>query len=574
MSFPSESLFSFKQVLRAAVFAALLPLPVAQAQDQRPNIEPRSLTPRTLAPRPAPEATPAPALRPEQRQTDGISIQPLQSINPEAVGTLSAADSLPSSLWDKAKRTQVEARLLSRQSTTPYPSITALETRLILSASEPPRGQSDQPFSVVRLRTLMQQGAFEAAQSLLVQLPQSSRTPAHLQAEHDLYLLSGDYAKACAISASQSEATDYYWVKSFAFCRMLAGQQDLARLSLSLLRDFGDEDPAYYALMEALPLDQSHRLDQVPWDRPLILALLATTLSPLPPYEGTGPAPALRTHFLAQRQNIDALLRQAKAEPLVKALEALEFSAEDRAQALDALDQLGPDKGHAFLYQLAYQSDQLPVIQAEAIAAAIRLAIDTRSRQGLATLYAPLVEGLAPSLDLQWFAPHALDLLLRTARVEQAAPWFQLLAARDNDDAEANQAYDYFLPLALLEGWVPPASLEWSSLLDRSNNMPDMVNSFLILDQYQPYIPLDILPALTQNAGPAYNLNAAHRLGRYTQAGAMGLSLLEIGDQARQTSPFAAAIWAQTLSNFGLEAEAHALIRDILISLLPSQPPA
>jgi len=144
-------------------------------------------------------------------------------------------------------------------------------------------------------------GYFEEARALLAQFPAAARTEAHVKTEHDLYLLSNDLPAACALSASQSGSEDYYWIKSLAFCRMLAGQTGLARLSLSLLQDFGEEDPVYYALMEALALDQSHLVEIIAWDRPLILALLNATRSPLPADETTGPRRVLHDRMLGQR---------------------------------------------------------------------------------------------------------------------------------------------------------------------------------------------------------------------------------------------------------------------------------
>ena len=104
-----------------------------------------------------------------------------------------------------------------------------------------------------RVGLLSSMGDTASVNQLLNATPGRSKINQLVRYEADARFLANDNARACSLAARQiSIESSAYWQKAFIFCQALAGEHDKAALGVALLQDVGDEDEAFFSLVETL----------------------------------------------------------------------------------------------------------------------------------------------------------------------------------------------------------------------------------------------------------------------------------------------------------------------------------
>jgi len=431
---------------------------VGLAQDSN---APRSLSPRNLNVEQTQDVDNGKTSAADTQQvlSGGIAVQQLGLVNQEALGVLSGSAAFPANMWDGSTRDLVDPLLerLPDQPATPY--LRVLQRRLLLSTAQPPKG-TDTERSLLELRAakLGDMGQTRDVISLIRSIPKNENSPGLDALLSDALLLEGQTSKACALAAQNIQTqTEPIWVKTMAFCRLLAKQNSQAMLSLSLLQDSGDNDPIYYKLMDALNNAERPKLDNLPAPKPLELALIRTTRAILSDDIRNSNDPVVLS-MLTRAGDINATQKAvernlASTDFLKEAFAREEFSDAQIKDPLKTAEGLAPVKAQALLYQVAAEKGQLAVIRSEAIALAFELGAEQNLFFSLARLYRSMITDLPRGIDMLWFAPQAVRAQLAAGEWDNAKEWYLLLRNAAFSDNDAAQNMMNLRPLAVLAGF-------------------------------------------------------------------------------------------------------------------------
>ncbi len=517
---------------------------VAMAQE---DTKPRTLTPRTLAPagqqQPDTSANPLPV----RTVSGGIDVQTLDSVSSEALGLLSGKDAFPSDMWTGVDRSVVEYLIKDLPVTPASPYLRILQRRLLLSAAQPPQGKSgEKSLLAIRAEKLAEMGQTSDVISLIQSAPQNERNNDLAILETESLLLSKETSKACALSAANMQTnSDKFWIKSMAFCRMLAKQNDQAMLSLSLLKDLGDNDPVYYQLMDAMAAGDKTSIDSLPSPKALDLALIEATQAKLSDNVQVSDNPNL-LGLLVKSKSVGAIDRAARLNlvninSLRQAYQSVKFGPELLAEPLAAAEKLDPMQAQALLYQVSAKTGQLAVIRTETIGLALELARDNNTFFTVSRLYSALIADLNRGIDHLWFAPNAVRALLAAGDWDNAKAWYLLLRNAAFTDAEAEKAWTSIRPLAAFAGFdiatgaVAQALNNWWTIQKETpESFANATRVASIADGLGLTVPDHLWLALldgpntpkgaTPKAGVWIKMNKAALAGRVGETVAMGLN--------------------------------------------------
>ncbi len=471
---------SFKTMLCASVVACLPTLVLAQDNAPR-DLSPRNLTVPTED-RVVPSVTPVPV----KTISGGINVQTLGDVSAEATGVLSGSHAFPSDMWSGISRPFAE-RLIARLPARPSaPYLRILQRRLLLSTATPPKGPAG-PKSLLSLRAekLAQMGQLEDVLSLIDSAPQNDQTDDLKMLEARVLLLAGQTSKACALAAQNIQNGDNpFWVKTLAFCRMLAKQGDQAMLSLSLLKEMGDKDPVYYSLMDALHTGDKAKVDDLPAPKALDIALIAATKVTLSDQVRQIEDPNF-LRFLTQSGDVEATqktlaLNLASTDFLAEVYKKQSFSKDELGNPIASAENMPPFKAQALLYQVTTTEGQLAVIQAETINMALDLARPDNQFNSISRLYQPLLSKMNRSIDMLWFAPTAIRALLATGDWETAKEWYLMLRNAAFTDNDAAQNWNAVRPLAVLAGFDVSNDAVSQTLKSWWQAQPEQPESYLL----------------------------------------------------------------------------------------------
>jgi hypothetical protein len=276
-------------------------------------------------------------------------------------------------------------------------------------------------------------GEVAAAIDLAKALPSRLADEGAARVQLDGLWLTGDNNAACAFARAQgARYTTAYWLKSGIFCQMLAGDRGRAQLGLNLLREQGQEDPAFVRLALATGTTAPQSVGPIKDVSPLMLAMLRATRHPLT-VEFARSAPVAMLPSIADSQDtpIDVKLAAAERalaygviapERLVAHYESVDLRPGQVANAGSfAASDKGP-RGRAALYRSA-KEQTLPVTKAEALRRLWSSASTPEARSALWQVGAPLVRALNPSAELAWFADDAVRVLLVSGDLDAARVW-------------------------------------------------------------------------------------------------------------------------------------------------------
>ena len=503
-------------------------------------------TPETAPPAPDTSAPPEPGTTAAPK---GFEINALDELGTDYAGPLEASKGgFAIDMWRGTDRVRVE-RLLPLLKPTTSPALADLTRRLLLSNAGAPAGKgSGGSLFPLRARLLSDMGLAPDALALLkLQRPEQRDAPtARLLAE--LSWRTGDLDGGCAAitDALPKVKVDSFWQEATIFCQLHAGQADQASLGLDVLREQGDESPAFFALADALGGNAKAQIPPLATVTPLYLAMAQAAHLPAPKVVVRTPPP-LMLALLAEAGDVDLDSRLADAETaaaagvlstsqLAAAYNAKPADAGQLAGVLDRTDIGRTPESRALLYQAAQQATAPP-----ARARLIQKALETDSLDGAywarLQLYLPLLADLPSTPDLVSFAPAAARHLYAGGRLREAAAWVGLLQQNQAQDKDAAAALPALLALDHLAGGdAPPPALDTLPTLAATGASargarPESLRAiFAAIDPPPPAPAGDaeatIAPATQVTAMPEQNLNLWLDLGDAAAKGRVGETVL------------------------------------------------
>ncbi len=568
------------------VIAQLAPNLPALAQQERPVGAPVQLAPLTPQ-SPAPAESPPPATAgPAAPGT--IVVEGLADIDSEAIGLLGPSQGgLGTAMWAGSRRDLVQRLLPLLPATPPYAAARDLARRLLLTAAAPPAGPSDGvSLLALRVERLTAMGDIAAASALADASPDRQSNPDLTLTSFERRLLENDVTGACSL-ASLVTLTTLYWQKAQIFCHAISGEVDFATLGLELLREQGDDDPAFVVLTAKLNGNRGGTPESGSAS-PLTLALLRATQTPIPDWFVAAAGPAVLA-ALAFAPEVELPLRLQAAEraerlgalptpQLAELYRSLNLTAEQIAGATAPPGALPGVTQQAASY-LAAHARTVPAARAEALRAGLAAARAQGNHRTLARLSTDLLGQIAPAPSLAWFAPDAIRAALLTGDAERALAWYRLARAEAAFDAAAAQAAALSWPLLRLAiGDSREASLAWDSgsvdlwLQARSGQdaataaAPAALLLALLDAQGEPVDPGRWSSLIDATASPSTAPSPAlwFALDDAAIAGRLGetilLALLALGDQSvSQPQILPLHLVVRSLNRVGLTAEARTL---------------
>ena len=444
------------------------PVKLFKQQQPQPQ-EPKRVLPGQTLP-PSDSATPEAVDKPTSADGTGdgrasgsaIQVQSLGVIDVSSAGLLDDEDGgLGADMWRGVDRVTVESLLPRLPVATASRAMQDLTRRLLLTRARVPEGLATTTSLLgLRVERLAAAGDTESVNALMNLAPADLSDRNVSRAKVDGLLLSGDTAGACADFQTlvTEDPEETYWVKGLAFCRALVGSHDQATFAAALLRDLGEQDPPFFALLGVLSGDRGITLDSLLDPTPLHIAMTKTARQPLPVDAIAGASPGILV-AIARSSNADLDLRLAAAEraEAAGALDAallgeiyrsVTFTPDELSDAVSTLQQLTAPRANALLYQVA-QIQEVPTARAEALKLAWKIA---RERGGYGTavrVNLSSLQALEPSAELAWFAIDAVHALYTAEDNAGANRWFNMVqsnASPGNTDAA----------LAVLKLWPLP----------------------------------------------------------------------------------------------------------------------
>ena len=422
--------------------------------------------PMRKAPVPA-EKAPAAVTLPAAKPPGGgvktrIQVDTLGMVNPDTIGTLSEDQGgFGYAMWEGTSRALVDTLLPRLPVNTSSPAMRGLMRRLLLSTAQAPDG-GDGGVALVALRTrlLAAMGDLAAVNQLLNIIPGRNLNPQLVRIETDTRFLANDNARACALAAGQiAEQDTSYWQKAFIFCQALAGENDQAALGIALLHELGEDDPAFFALLDMLGGGDKAAIESLPDPSPLHLAMARVAKAQLPPDVISSNRPSvLRTIAIAPNASVELRLEAAERSEAAGALRVdalrqlytgVSFSDDDLANPLSKAEAESGPLSRALLYRTALVQT-VPVAQAETVAHALSLAREGGRYPSTVRVFMPILKQIPPSADLIWLAPEAIRAMLIGGEKEAAVAWIELMRASAMFNPESAADLVAMIPLIRL----------------------------------------------------------------------------------------------------------------------------
>jgi hypothetical protein len=421
--------------------------------------------PAPAAPTTEPSRPTATPVAPAGPSDPGVRVDTLQGVDPDTAGTLSESQGgFGINMWQGTPRSLVEALLPRLPIGASSPAMRDLMHRLLLSTAAVPQGKSGgTSLAAMRVELLANMGDQTGVNTLLDAIPNRAADERLLRLEADARFLANDNARACVLASGQiRERRDVFWNKAFVFCQALAGELGRAQLGVAVLREVGENDPAFFQFMDRLTgIGGSATLQSLPNARPLHLAMARAAKVQLPKdvVEAKNPG-MLRTVAISPNAPVELRLEAAERAEAAGALltdalrqlyTGVSFSEQELSSPLSKSDpQKGP-MGRALLYRTALVQT-VPTAQAEAVARALALGREGGRYGSTVRVFAPILKRIPPSAELAWFAPEALRAALSIQDHELAKGWVALLSASALFNQESAAALASLMPLARLAG--------------------------------------------------------------------------------------------------------------------------
>jgi hypothetical protein len=541
-----------------------------------------------------------PAAVPATPSSKTITVDQLTTPDSETVGTLeSEMGGLGLEMWSGTPRSLIDGLLPQLPIAIRSPTMRDLARRLLLStAVVPPRdgAESDEKSLIaMRVEQLQAMGLIGAAAELISAAPTRDSDPDLLRAKVDNLLLFNDLGGACNVVRRQgNRLVEGYWQRSLVFCQALEGNVDGAALGANLLAEGGEiDDPAFFALVDALTNGRSVTVESLTRPTPLHLAMLRTANLHIPPNALDRESPALlRAIGISPNAASDLRLDAAEWAAVMGAVPpgrlgqvyaGAEFEVDELDNALSSADAQRNSRGRALLYQAAAVQN-VPMAKAAVLQQAWQLAREDNLYSLAVRLYEPMILETPPLSGLGWFAADAARALFALRRSVAAQPWLTLLRQETLRDPDAKRAADALWPIIEVAGNIDVAILDPASLTAwqaaQREISPESANARIALGfamfealgyELDPENWRTLLSEITWSGKSVPGAAWRRALRDASEAGRIGetvlLALLVLGREG----PEGADIWhlhdlLVALRTIGLETEARALALEAMLA--------
>ncbi|MBX3489318.1 hypothetical protein [Parvibaculum sp.] len=185
-----------------------------------------------------------------------IEIGTLSGVDTSSVGLVGLRDGgFGPTMWQGASRADIETYLVRMPVATGSPVMNDLAQRLLLTGARPPEGAGrGVPLLAARLNRLLAAGRADEALQLAM-AGGAARAPQVAVELARAALAAGDDNRACAALADIPPGNDperndmaAFAVKLSAYCQIVAGNPEIANLTLDLAREEGLNDALFFSL--------------------------------------------------------------------------------------------------------------------------------------------------------------------------------------------------------------------------------------------------------------------------------------------------------------------------------------
>lgn len=422
----------------------------------------------------------------EDPGSPAIEVGELGSVSPDSGGTLEESmGGLGIDMWSGTPRSTIIRLLPQMPERHSSPALQDLARRLLLSAAvAPTRKPGDPETSLMGLRVerLEAMGLTGAVVDMIALAPDRETDPYLLRAAIDNRLLLGNVEDACEEAAGPSDALPrLYWEQVIVFCQAHSGNTAGAAFGANVLAEDGQvQDPAFFALADALIGGRQARIESLADPTPLHLAMARAANVALPSDALETDSPLILraladSPVVTPGVRLEAAERAAMAgaigqHRLAERYAALEFGADDLANAISRADGKRTAVERALLYQAA-RLHEVPAARA----AAVRKALEVGAQDGMylltARVHRSLLEEFEPSAELAWFGADAARALYVLGRPDLADLWVETVR-RFGEKPEHKRAAELLWPLARLAdevpGWRDAGHDRWIAALQES----------------------------------------------------------------------------------------------------------
>jgi hypothetical protein len=394
----------------------------------------------------------------------GIQVDSLQVVSPDSAGILSAENGgFGVDMWHGTSMAEALHLLQALPSRIASRTLARLVRRLLLTSAEPPIGKGNgEQLAVSRLQRLSAMGDYAAALDLLSIMPRQGRGPGLMRMEAELRFLSSDHIAACSLVGDEvRRSSAEFWQKALVFCQILSGEPDKAELGITMLREVGAEDEVFYQLAEAMIRGDVAAYNDFKAPSPLTLVMLAQAETDISPANLLDMSPgALRMASLNAR--LAAPMRLLATEGAARmrvfrdgALSKIYTTITSGLAPPDATPdvalvaplQRAIERAHLFA---AAARAKVPTAKAEAISAALRLAVADGAFAGVARLFRGQLKQIPISTDLSWFAADAFHIAISNGDEETAHAWLAMLRRTAAISEAAAEILKSLQPLVLV----------------------------------------------------------------------------------------------------------------------------
>ena len=526
----------------------------------------------------------------------GIKVDTLAAPDPDSLGVLDIGDGgFPADMWAGSDRGLIARLLKTLPAKTKSPVVYDLMRRLLLTtATAPTGGAGGVSLTGLRVDRLKSMGDLEGVTNLLRAARVTTKNAMLARAELDVLLLRYDNAGACeAARAGIQLYPTVYWQKAMIFCHALAGDGSKAVLGMDLLREQGDQDTLFAALVGSLVATGSAPIESLQRPTPLHLAMLRAARRPLRSGLALADDPGLlRAVAVSPNADLDLRLDAAERAVAFRALPpkflaelyaTLEFNDEELADAKSIGNVEWTPRGRARLNRIL-TAETAATVRAELLRNFWSAAREQGGYFTVVRLTLPMLERIQPSPDFAWFAADVGRAFLAVGRGVEARKWLEIAQGLGRSNPEATEAATALWPLAKLvdaEGlieWQPDALAAWwkaqeASDWDLAARRAELLYS--LLESFGHAVPGDAWTPLYGRAGTtgaALPVAAVwHGLRAAAAAGRVGETILHVliilGEEGpARISPTVLQEAIAALRQVGLDADARAVAVEAVIA--------
>lgn len=528
-----------------------------------------------------------------------IEVNVLQTMGADMAGVLSDSNGgFQPDLWRGTPRQTADHLLMVMPVHTTSPAMRNLMRRLLLTQAIPPKGEGvDGGFVARRLELLAAMGDVDAVEQLLAVTPGQETDVRLVRIETNIRLLEGNFVRACALANEPwQQSADDFWQKLRIFCDVLSDTHAEAQLGLSLLREVGVEDEAYYLMLDAMMEDEVPIINDLSNLSPLHVGIMRASGARLAPDTMAALPPPVLSILSVMNINPDMVVRERleAAEqaagtgvlPIdaVRALyDSVAFDDALLAHPLSTAETLSGPEARALLYQVV-RRQTVDGARAEAASLALETAGEASLYATTAQIFNHVIKQVPPRTDLIWFAGHAVRALVVAGDVQSATGWLALLRVNALLSDEAAQTLTQLAPVVRLSGLddadqLSPIGIDgWREVGgDAQESRRQAVLYYSLLESLGHLVdpplwdelgfadPPYTIAAGTENQAPGLPDPVLwHRLASASRSGKTGetalLALAALGTQGTVgVHPVTISHVVQSLTIVGLEAEARAL---------------